>query len=265
VAHDRLIRVGSATGDVLADTGAAWRLFVSAVSCLIQAPFGGERLRLRATIEQGLRAGNRSLPLVGLICMLTGMIMALQSAYQLEQMGALELVPNLVAISMLRELAPLLTAIIVAGRVGSAIAAELGTMRVTQEIDALIVIGLDPVPFLVLPRLIGLAIALPCLTVFADVLGILGGLVVAVFALGMGAGNYISLTVDVLVLEDIFTGLVKALVFAGIIGLIGCHQGLKTRGGAEEVGRSTTTSVVRSILLVIGADLFVTALFYMRG
>jgi phospholipid/cholesterol/gamma-HCH transport system permease protein len=257
--------VGSATSGVLGDTGALSRLFVSACSRLLLGPLRGETPRIRATVEQGIRAGNRSLPLVSLICVLTGMIMALQSAYQLEKMGAIELVPNLVAISMIRELAPLLTAIIVTGRYGSAIAAELGTMKVSQEIDALVVMGFDPVQYLVVPRLFALAIVLPCLTVFADVVGILGGMIVAVGALGMGAGSYLSLTFDVLVLEDVYTGLVKSVAFALIIGLIGCHQGLETHGGAEEVGRSTTTSVVRSIVLIIAADLFVTAIFFTRS
>jgi phospholipid/cholesterol/gamma-HCH transport system permease protein len=162
-------------------------------------------------------------------------------------------------------MAPLLTAIVVTGRFGSAIAAEIGTMKVTQEIDALVVMGLHPVSFLVLPRLLGLLVTMPCLTVFADLVGIAGGQAVAVSVLGIGARRYTSLTLDALVLEDIFTGLVKAAAFAAIIGLVGCHEGLKTKGGAEEVGRSTTTAVVRSIVLIIAADLFVTALFYVSG
>jgi phospholipid/cholesterol/gamma-HCH transport system permease protein len=174
-------------------------------------------------------------------------------------------VASLVAISVTRELAPLLTAIVVAGRFGSAIAAELGTMRVSQETDALIVMGIDPVSFLVVPRLVALMITLPCLTVFADVVGILGGQLVAVTVLEMGVGGYAALTFDALVLEDILTGLVKSVAFAAIIGLVGCHQGMNTRGGAEEVGRATTASVVRSIVLMICADLFVTAIFFLRG
>jgi len=228
-------------------------------------PFRGERVRARATVAQAVRAGVDSLPLVALICFLVGMIMALQSAYQLRDLGAMDLVAGLVAVSMTRELAPLLTAIIVTGRVGSAIAAELGTMKVSQEIDALLVMGLHPVSFLVVPRLVALVVTLPCLTIFADVIGILGGQAVAVVGLGMGADRYVALTVDAMVLEDVYAGLVKAAAFAGIIGLVGCHEGLKTSGGAEEVGRATTTAVVRSIVLIIVADLFVTALFYVRG
>jgi len=191
--------------------------------------------------------------------------MALQSAYQLRQLGATDLVAGLVAVSLTRELAPLLTAIVVTGRFGSAIAAELGTMRVTQEIDALQVMGLSPISFLVVPRLVALVITLPCLAIFADVIGILGGQVIAVTALGIGPDRYVALTLDALVLQDIYTGLLKATAFGAVIGLVGCHEGLKTTGGAEEVGRSTTSAVVRSIVLVIAVDLFATALFYVRG
>jgi phospholipid/cholesterol/gamma-HCH transport system permease protein len=191
--------------------------------------------------------------------------MALQSAYQLDKLGAVQYVPSLVGVSITRELGPLLVAIIVAARVGSAIAAELGTMQVSEEVDALKVMGIDPVSFLVVPRLVGLLIAVPCLTIYADVLGMLGGLLVGVGALGLGAGGYVRLTADALTLQDIYVGLVKAVAFAAIVGLVGCHRGLATEGGAEEVGRSTTAAVVRSIVLIIGADLFVTALFYTRG
>jgi len=250
---------------LLADTGAIGRLGARATRTAVVAPFRGAKLRYRETMAQASRAGNGSLPLVALICFLVGMIMALQSAYQLRNFGAVDLVADLVAVSVSRELAPLLTAIVVAGRVGSAIAAELGTMRVSNEIDALVVMGIDPVSLLVVPRLLGLLVAVPCLTVFADLVGILGGLFVAVGALDLGLASYIEHTVDALVLQDVFAGIVKSVAFAAIIGLVGCHQGLTTRGGAEQVGRATTTAVVRSIVLVICADLFVTAWFYVRG
>lgn len=257
--------VGRHTVNFLGDVGATWRLAVVAGSRFVTGPFRPGNVHLRATIDQCVRAGYSSLPLVALISFLMGMIMALQSAYQLHEMGALDLVAALVAVAVTRELAPLLTAVIVAGRVGSAIAAELGTMKVSQEIDALTVMGIEPVSFLVVPRLVALIVALPCLTIFADLVGILGGYTVAVGALGIGSGTYISNTVDALVLQDLFTGLAKAVVFATIIGLVGCQRGLQTEGGADEVGRSTTSAVVRSIVLVIAADLFVTAFSYVRG
>ncbi len=257
--------LGRSTLHVLTDVGSIARLAASATSRLGAGLARRERIRWRATIEQLVLAGYSSVPLVSLICFLIGMIMALQSAYQLRELGAINLVPNLVAIAISRELAPLLAAIIVAGRFGSAIAAELGTMKVSQEVDALTVMGLDPVAFLVVPRLTALLVSLPCLVVFADVVGILGGMAISVATLGIGAARYVALTFDALVLEDVFTGLVKSVAFAGIIGLVACHQGLQTHGGAEAVGRATTASVVRSIVLVIVADLFVTALFYARG
>jgi phospholipid/cholesterol/gamma-HCH transport system permease protein len=250
---------------MLAETGALWRLAVQATRSFVLAPFIGGKIRFRETLVQAVRAGNGSLPLVALICFLVGMIMALQSAYQLQTYGALDLVSSLVAVSMSRELAPLLAAIIVAGRFGSAIAAELGTMRVSNEIDALEVMGIDPTSFLVVPRLIALMITMPCLTIFADLIGILGGMLIGVGVLELGFGSYLEDTVDSLVLQDIYTGLVKSVAFAAIIGLVGCHEGLSTRGGAEQVGRSTTSAVVRSIVLIIFADLFVTAWFYVRG
>lgn len=261
-----LIRaVGGATVGLLADTGRISRLGADALRKVGQAALRRRRFRWQATKLECVRAGFDSFPLVTLILFLVGMIMALQSAYQLEQLGALNLVANLVAVSVSRELAPLLGAIIVAGRVGSAIAAELGTMRVEQEIDALEVMGIDPVSYLVVPRIVALAICLPCLTIFGDAVGILGGMAVGVGMLDMGSSGYLAATFDSLVMKDVVTGLVKAVAFALIIGLVGCYQGLETRGGAEEVGRSTTTAVVRSILLVIAADLLVTALFYLRG
>jgi phospholipid/cholesterol/gamma-HCH transport system permease protein len=260
-----LRNLGGSTRGLVADAGALARLAATALDRGFIGPFRGERIRARATVVQSVRAGVDSLPLVALICFLVGMIMALQSAYQLRQLGAMDLVAGLVAVSMTRELAPLLTAIVVTGRFGSSIAAEIGTMRVTQEIDALQVMGLNPISFLVVPRVVALVVTLPCLAIFADVIGIIGGQAVAVTALGLGAERYVTLTLESLVLQDVYTGLVKAAAFGAIIGLVGCHEGLKTTGGAEEVGRSTTSAVVRSIVLIIAADLFATALFYVRG
>ncbi|MFQ5767554.1 MAG: MlaE family ABC transporter permease [Acidobacteriota bacterium] len=257
--------VGRVTLETLAEMGALWRLGQEAFCKFIMEPFRGRRMRLGAVVAQSVEAGYNSMFLVSLLVFLLGMIMALQSAYQLKKLGGEELVANLVAVAVVRELAPLLTAIIVAGRFGSAIAAGLATMKVSQEIDALKVMGIEPVSYLVVPRLLALMLALPCLTIFSDLVGILGGLVVGIGPLGLGLSSYVEQSIDALLMEDIVTGLVKALVFAGIIGLVGCHQGLKTEGGAEAVGHSTTAAVVLSIVLVIAADLFVTAIFYTRG
>jgi phospholipid/cholesterol/gamma-HCH transport system permease protein len=261
---ETLRRFGAILLEQVAEAGRLWQLAMAAARQLLVGPFLGKRFRFGETIRQILRAGNESLPLVALIAALIGIILALQSAYQLRRLGALHLVADLVAVSITRELGPLMTAILVAGRVGAAISAELGTMKVSEEIDALTVIGIDPIHFLVVPRLVALLVAVPCLALFADLVGILAGCGVGVLALGLGAAGYVSDSLAALELEDLWGGVLKAFAFGGIIGLVGCQQGLGTRGGAEEVGRSTTTAVVRSIVLIIAADLFVTALLFVR-
>lgn len=260
-----LSEVGRAVRHFLTEAGAIARMAAAAGSRLLLNPLRGEPIRWRQTIHQAVEAGNRSLPLVALLCFLVGMIVALQSAYQLRTFGASVLVADLVAVSMSRELGPLLTAIIVTGRFGSAIAAQLGTMRVTQEVDALEVMGFDTVSFLVVPRLVALIATLPCLTVFADVVGVGGGLLVGTGILGIGSEAYLSRTAEALTFQDIYAGLAKSVAFAAVIGLVGCHKGLATRGGPEQVGRATTVTVVRSIILIVFVDLFVTALFYVGG
>jgi phospholipid/cholesterol/gamma-HCH transport system permease protein len=248
-----------------AEAGAMWRLTFTSFDRIFIGPFRGEPTRVGATIAQVARSGAGSLPLVALISFLVGMILALQSVYQLQKLGAESLVADLVAIAVTREMAPLLTAIIVSGRYGAAIAAEIGTMKVSQEVDALTVMGVDPYSFLVAPRLLALIIALPCLVVFADLLGILGGLLVAMVTMGQSAAVYGADSIAALELRDIFTGLIKAVAFAAIIGVIGCRMGMAVSGGADEVGRATTSAVVRSIVLVIVSDLLVTAVIYVRG
>lgn len=261
---DALRAVGSWCLDFVADGGRLWQITADSLSSAVFGPFRGERIRWRDTFEQLIRAGNRSLPLVLLISVFVGMILALQSAYQLREFNGRALVPALVAVSITRELAPLLTAILVAGRVGSAMAAELGTMKVGQEVDALTVMGIKPISYLVVPRMLALTLALPCLTIFADIAGILGGCFVGAGILGIGAEAYLSDSLDALELQDLWGGVLKALAFATIIGVVACQQGLDTRGGAEEVGRSTTASVVRAIVLILLADLWVTTFLYLK-
>lgn len=261
---EALRSVGSWCIEFVADAGRLSQITGESLSRALLGPFRGEKIRWRALSEQLIRAGNRSLPLVLLISVFVGMILSLQSAYQLREFNGRALVPALVAVSITRELAPLLTAILVAGRVGSAMAAELGTMKVGQEIDALTVMGIDPVSYLVVPRLLALTIALPCLTLFADLAGILGGCVVGWGLLGIGVQAYLADSLNALVLQDLWGGVLKSLAFAAIIGVVACQQGLDTRGGAEEVGRSTTISVVRSIVLVLLADLWVTMFLFLK-
>jgi len=256
-------RSGRVALDVTRELGAVWQLLRATCRAAIIRHRPGHRVRLRAVTVELLRAGNGSLPLLGLITLLVGMIMALQASVQLERFGAGERVADLVAISLARELAPLLTGIIVAGRYGSAVAAELATMRVSQEIDAYRVMGIDPIARLVVPRMLALAIATPCLEVFATAVGVLGGLTIGVSAVDMPALNYFQNSLAALTMEDIATGAFKALGFGLAIGLISCRRGLAAEGGAEQVGRATTGSVVQSIVCIIVLDLFVTALFYL--
>lgn len=261
---DALRGIGAWCLDLVADSGRLWQLTAGALRTTLVGPFEGQHIRWRATLEQLIRAGNRSLPLVLLISVFVGMILALQSAYQLREFNGKALVAGLVALSITRELAPLLTAVLVAGRVGSAMAAELGTMKVGQEIDALTVMGIEPLSYLLVPRLLGLAIALPCLTIFADLAGILGGCAVGTGLLGIGVQAYLADSLNALEFQDLWGGVFKALAFAAIIGIVACQQGLDTQGGAEEVGRSTTASVVRSIVLIVIADLWVTTFLYLK-
>jgi len=213
-------------------------------------------------LEQMDRIGVASLPLVFLTSLFTGMVLALQTAYQLQKISAELYIGALVALSMVRELGPVLTALVIAGRVGAAITAEMGTMRVTEQIDALQTLGADPIKYLAVPRLVALALMLPLLTIYADVIGILGGWLVGVYKLGIGSALYMNMTWDALRFKDVSTGLFKAFVFALIIATIACYEGFVTEGGAEGVGRSTTLSVVISFILIIAADCFFTALFY---
>ncbi len=226
------------------------------------APLRGKGLRVRAAVEQFVEFGVRSLPIVCLISFLIGAIIAMQSAYQLERFGAGRYIADLVAVSGMRELGPLMAAILIAGRNGSAIAAEIGTMKVAEELDALQVIGLNPIKFLVVPRFIAMAFALPCVTVLSVLVLIAGGFSLSVFALGSDPWQYVERTTEALVAKDLATGLVKSLFFAFAICLVGVHRGLQVEGGAEGVGKQTTSAVVTSITAIIVIDLIFTALFY---
>ena len=199
-------------------------------------------------------AGFDALPIVGLLSFLLGIVVAYQGADQLRQYGANIFVVDLVGLSMLREFAPLITAIIIAGRSGSAYAAQIGTMSVTEEIDAMRTLGIAPLEMLVVPKILALLIALPLLTVFADVLGVFGGMIMARAQLGVGFGEFLDRFVKAVSVTAYLIGICKAPVFAGIIAVVGCFQGFRTQGGADNVGRQTTRSVVQSTFLVIVAD-----------
>jgi len=206
--------------------------------------------------------GVEAIPIVSLISFFVGMILALQGAYELRTLGAMQLVASAVAISMTRELGPLMTAIMVIGRSGSAFAAEIGTMKVNEEIDALDTMALEPVRFLVAPKFLAMLLMMPCLTTWSDFMGILGGGLFGVTNAGFTWMTYFHATIDAMTSRDVITGLIKSVMFGLVITAVGCHEGFSTGLGSEEVGRSTTSAVVKSIFLVIAVDLVFTGIFY---
>lgn len=237
-------------------------LIVETVQWTFFAPLRGKGLRIRSTIEQFVEFGVNSLPIVCLITFLIGAIMAMQSSYQLARFGATRYIANLVGVAALRELAPLMTAILITGRNGSAITAEIGTMKVAEEIDALEVMGLNPTKFLVVPKFLAMLVAVPAVTVLAMFAMILGGFVLSVYVIGLDAAMYIEQTAGALEMKDMATGMVKSVFFALTICWVGVYRGFQVEGGAEGVGKQTTSSVVTSIFLIIIVDLVFTALFY---
>lgn len=214
------------------------------------------RTSWRETVLQMHRIGVASLPIVLVTICFSGMVMALHTANELKRMGADSLVGGLVAVSMAREAAPVLTAIVVAARAGSAIAAQIGSMVVTEQIDALRSLGVSPVRYLVAPRLLAAVVMLPVLTLFADCAGVAGGYLVAVGSAHVRSTTYLTSARDLTEPSDVLLGLAKTLIFGAIVAVVGCAQGLRTRGGADGVGRATTGSVVASIVLVYIADYF---------
>ena len=226
------------------------------------APFIYKRFRLKQTISEIVKVGYNSIPIVCVISFFLGLILALQAAYQLRRFGAMIYVANLVGVSLTRELGPIITAIIASGRSGSAFAAEIGSMKAAEEVDALIGMGINPVSYLVTPKLIAMILMMPALTIFADCVGILGGTVISVTLLEIHPYAYLNQTVEALLVRDVATGLIKSISFGVSITIVGVYQGFKVTGGAEEVGMRTTASVVSSIFMIILLDLFFTILFY---
>ena len=208
------------------------------------------------------RAGVDGLPILSLLSLLMGLIIAFMSSLQLKQFGANIYVASLVGIAIIRELGPMMTAIIVAGRSGSAFAAEIGTMKVNEEVDALVTMGFDPTQFLAVPKVLAAIIVVPVLTLYADFFGIVGGLLVGITGLDLTIHTYIQQTVKSVTLFDFLTSLVKSVVFAALISGISCQRGLQVRGGAEAVGTATTSAVVSSIFLIIVADSAFAIMFY---
>ncbi|MGE4234038.1 MAG: MlaE family ABC transporter permease [Bacteriovoracia bacterium] len=212
------------------------------------------------TVEQLFLIGVRSLPLVAVTGLATGSVMALQFGYGLERFGGKLYVPKVLALSVVREMGPVFTSLLVAARIGSGISAEVGSMNVTQQIDAIRALGTSPIKRIVLPRLVATVIALPILTIFADFIGILGGLLVTVKELGQTADFFITKSIEAVLMSDFFYSLIKPFVFAFFIALIACYRGMRTSGGTRGVGDSTTWVVVTTNITIMIADFFLTKL-----
>jgi len=228
-------------------------------------PLIGMRSRWRTAMKQVMAIGAQGLPLIAILSTCVGFILALQTAAELRRFGAVQLVINIVAVGFTRELGPLVTAIVVSGRSGSAFSAEIGTMVATNEIDALRTMAIDPVEYVLAPKFLAALIAVPCLTVMSSFSGIMAGAGFMYLNSDMTLWMYLTYVFESIVLRDVFLGLLKSIAFATIIAQVGCLEGFKVRGGPEAVGRSTTAAVVRSTFLVIVADLLFTATFYLLG
>ena len=256
---DALAAIGRVLLGTFRLTGRIAVFGLDGLSHLARPPLYG-KLFLRAFLD----IGYYSLPVVALTAVFTGMVLALQSATGLSRFNAESAVANLVVLSITRELGPVLAGLMVAGRVGAAMAAELGTMRVTDQIDALTTLSTNPMKYLVTPRLLGAVLALPLLVVVADILGVLGGFVIATVKLGFNAEIYLTNTVNFVQTGDVVSGLVKAAVFGFLVALMGCFHGYNSRGGAQGVGTATTNAVVSASVLILAFDYVLTELFFAR-
>ncbi|MFZ1430676.1 MAG: ABC transporter permease [Geminicoccaceae bacterium] len=251
--------VGRATLSMSETVGELVLFAVQAIAGGIRGPFYP-----RQVVRQMLDIGFYSLPVVGLTAIFTGMVLALQSYTGFSRFEASSAIPTIVVLSMTRELGPVLAGLMVAGRVGASIAAEIGTMRVTEQIDALTTLSTDPLRYLVFPRLLAGLLMLPLLVLVADVIGVMGGFLVSVYKLGFAPIEYINHTLQYLETQDVVSGLVKAAVFGFIVALMGCFQGYHSKGGAQGVGAATTKAVVTASIMILTANYVVTELFFSR-
>lgn len=250
-----LSSLGTVALNISRETGRVMLLLLEALGWLFRPPW-----RWRLFFKQMEFIGVNSVFVVALTSLFTGMVLALQTYYAFRMFSAETLVGATVALSMTRELGPVITALMVTGRAGSAIAAEIGTMRVTEQVDALSVMAINPVQYLVLPRIVAGVIMLPLLTALSDFIGVLGGYLVGVKMLGIHGGIFMNKIYEFVELSDIYNGLIKAACFGLILTLVGCYKGFYTRGGAEGVGRATTQAVVLSSVLILTFDYVLTAL-----
>jgi len=259
-------RVGKRTTDDVEYCGALARQFWNSLRALsLTLPMVGNRNRWKTALAQMLHIGVQAFPMVTLMAGCAGLILAMQGASELRRIGAINLVVELVTIGFTRELGPLLTAIAVSGRSASAFSAEIGTMKVTEEIDALRTMAIDPVEFVLAPKFLAALVVIPCLSIFSDAFGILAGGTFMKIAAGMTFGVFLRSVARTLALRDVMIGLVKSLAFATIIVQVGCLEGFRVKGGPDAVGRAATAAVVKSTFLVILADVGFTTLFYLTG
>ena len=228
-------------------------------------PFIGNRYRWKASIGQMLQIGVDAVPMVSLMAICAGFILAMQGASELRRLGAMHYVIDLVAVGFTRELGPLLTAVAVSGRSGSAFSAEIGTMMVTEEVDALRVMAFEPIEFVLAPKYLAALITVPCLNILSNACGILAGGIFMFFSTHLSLGLYLHYVLTSIRLRDVVVGLIKSLAFATIIVHVGCLEGFRVRGGPDAVGRSATAAVVKSTFLVIVADVVFTTVMYFTG
>jgi len=252
-----LASIGAAAIGICTSTGALSIFTFHSVMACFSPPFYGKEI-----LRQLMRIGYFSLPVVGLTALFTGAVLALQIYIGGSRFGAESTVPSIVAIGIARELGPVLGGLMVAGRVAAAIAAEIGTMRVTEQIDALTTLSTNPHKYLVAPRLIAAILAMPVLVAISDIIGIMGGFLVSTGRLGFNAGAYINNTVNFLTFGDVSSGLVKAAFFGFIIALMGCYHGYNSGRGAQGVGRATTNAVVSASILILAANYLLTEIFF---
>jgi phospholipid/cholesterol/gamma-HCH transport system permease protein len=237
-------------------------LFGETLYWIFIGPFKRKHIDGKAVAQQMVFMGYDSIMIVFFVTFFTGIVLAMQSAYQLNKMGGVIYVASLVTISLCRELGPVLTALVLGSRIGAAITAEIGSMSVNEQIEAIETMAISPIRFLVVPKFIAMFVMLPILSIWGNFSGSLGGFLIGVYNLHINVGLYVQTAFKFLTLKDIYTGLSKSLAFAIVIVMVGVYQGLKTRGGAVGVGRATTISVVTSFILIIIVDCFMTGIYF---
>ncbi len=252
--------IGRVFLDFLASTGRLTLFLIQSLSQGLRSPYYFHQI-----FRQFWEIGYLSLPVVGLTALFTGMVLALQSYTGFSRFNAENAIASVVVLTMTRELGPVLAGLMVSGRIGASMAAEIGTMRVTEQIDALVTLSTNPFKYLITPRLLGGVAMLPLLVLIADIIGVFGGYLVSVYRLGFNPASYIKQTFDFMHMDDVTSGLIKATVFGFIISLMGCYHGFNSKGGAQGVGKATTYAVVSSSILILISNYLLTSFLFEKG